>query len=153
MSPVDVAKLLRDALETQPTIIGQPNDDNHLALKEKLLEVLQTISYERADGFHHVVGVMQTEPPYRANHTGITFPIPKCLSLWDDKIAKDATVVEMKKAKAIHKACSKDYTFGRQLRIAARSSSALQWKRCTSSNSTMAPRSSTKSMCMTSSNT
>jgi hypothetical protein len=29
--------------------------------------------------------------------------------LWDNKIAKDATVVEMKKAKAIHNACAKDY--------------------------------------------
>jgi hypothetical protein len=44
-----------------------------------------------------------------ANHTSIAFPIPKRLGLWDDKIAKDATVVEMKKAKVIHKACSKDY--------------------------------------------
>jgi hypothetical protein len=109
MSPADVAKLLQDALETQPSIIGQPNYDNHLALKEKLLEVLQTISYERADGFHHVVGVMQTEAAYMANHKGIAFSIPKSLGLWDIKIAKDATVVKMKKAKAIHKACSKDY--------------------------------------------
>jgi hypothetical protein len=44
-----------------------------------------------------------------ADHNGTTFPIPKCLGLWDDKIAKDATVVEMKKAKAIHKAHPKDY--------------------------------------------
>ncbi len=44
-----------------------------------------------------------------ANHNGTAFPILKCRGLWDDKIAKDATVVEMKKAKAIHKACSKDY--------------------------------------------
>jgi hypothetical protein len=44
-----------------------------------------------------------------ADHTGIAFPIPKCLGLWDDKIAKDGTVVEMKKAEAICKACSKDY--------------------------------------------
>jgi hypothetical protein len=29
--------------------------------------------------------------------------------LWDDTVAKDASVVEMKKAKAIHKTCSKDY--------------------------------------------
>jgi hypothetical protein len=43
-----------------------------------------------------------------ANHNGTTFPIPKRLGLWDDKIAKDVTVVEMKKAKAIHKACFKD---------------------------------------------
>ncbi len=37
------------------------------------------------------------------------FSIPKCLGLWDNKIAKDATVVKMKKAKAIHKALAKDY--------------------------------------------
>jgi len=81
MSPVDVAKLLRDALETQPTIIGQPNDDNLLALKDKLLDVLQTISYDKAHGFHHVVGVMQTESAYMANHEGNAFPIPKRLGL------------------------------------------------------------------------
>jgi hypothetical protein len=52
---------------------------------------------------------MQTESAYMADHNGTVFPIPKRLGLWDDKIAKDATVVEMKKAKAIHKACSKDY--------------------------------------------
>jgi hypothetical protein len=105
-SPADVAKLLQDALDTKSTIIGQPNDDDLLALKEKLLDVLQTISYDKADRFHYVVGVMQTESAYMADHTGIAFPIP---GLWDDKIAKDATVVEIKKAKAIHKACSKDY--------------------------------------------
>jgi hypothetical protein len=57
-APADGAKLLQDALDIQPTIIGQLNDDNHLALKEKLLGVLQTISYNRADGFHHVVEFM-----------------------------------------------------------------------------------------------
>jgi hypothetical protein len=108
-SSADITKLLQDASDTQPTIIGQPNDDNLLALKKKLLDVLQTISYDRADGFHHVVGVMQTKSAYMDNHTGISFPIPKRLGLWDDKIAKDATVVKMKIAKAIHKACSKDY--------------------------------------------
>jgi hypothetical protein len=108
-SPTDVTKLLQDALDTQPTIIGQPNDYDLLALKEKLLDILQTLSYDRADGFHHVVGVMQTEATYMADHTGITFPIPKRLGLWDNKIAKDAAVVKMKKAKAIHKACSEDY--------------------------------------------
>jgi hypothetical protein len=108
-SPAEVVKLLQDALDTQPTIIGQPNDDNLLALKEKLLDVLQTISYDRTDGFHHVVGVIQTESAYMADHKGNAFPIPKCLGLWDNKIAKDATVVKMKKAKAIHKACAKDY--------------------------------------------
>jgi hypothetical protein len=99
-SPADVAKLLRDALDTQPTIISQPNDESLLALKEKLLDILQTISYDRADGFHHVVGVMQTEPAYMADHNGTAFPIPKCLGLWDDKIAKDATVVKIKKTVA-----------------------------------------------------
>ncbi len=102
-------KLLQDALDTQPTVIGQSNDDNLLALKEELLYILQTISYDRADGFYHVVGVMQTKSAYMADHTSIAFPIPTCLGLWDDKIAKDATVVKMKKAKAIHKACSKVY--------------------------------------------
>ena len=108
-SPAEVAKLLRDALDTQPTIISQPNGDNLLALKEKLLDILQTISYEMADGFYHVIGVMKTESAYMADHTSIAFPIPTCLGLWDDKIAKDATVVEMKKAGAIHKAHSEDY--------------------------------------------
>jgi hypothetical protein len=81
MSPADVVKLLQDALDTQPTIIGQPNDDNLLALKEKLLDILQTISYDRADGFHHVVGVIQTELAYMANHNGTALPIPKHLGL------------------------------------------------------------------------
>jgi hypothetical protein len=108
-SPAEVVKLLQDALDTQPTIISQPNDDNLLALKKKLLDVLQTISYDRADGFHHVVGVMQTKSAYMSDHKGNTFPIPKCLGIWDNKIAKDATVVKMKKAKAIHKARAKEY--------------------------------------------
>jgi hypothetical protein len=54
-TPADVAKLLQDALDNQPSIIGQPNSDDLLALKEKLLNVLQTISYNRANGIHHVV--------------------------------------------------------------------------------------------------
>jgi hypothetical protein len=106
MSSADVAKLLQEALDTQATIIGQLNDDDLLALKEKLLDVLQTISYDRVDGFHHVVGVIQTELAYMADHNGTAFPIPKRLGFCDDKIAKDAIVVEMKEAKAIHKACS-----------------------------------------------
>jgi hypothetical protein len=47
VSPADVAKLLQDTLDTQPTIIGQPNDNDLLALKEKLLDILQTICYDR----------------------------------------------------------------------------------------------------------
>ncbi len=69
-SPAVVVKLLQDALDTQPTIFGQPNDDDLLALKEKLLDVLQTISFDRADRYHHVVGVMQTESAYVADHKG-----------------------------------------------------------------------------------
>ena len=60
-SPSDVLKLLQDALDTQPTIVGQPNNDDLLALKEKLLNVLQTITYDRADGNHHIVGVIQSD--------------------------------------------------------------------------------------------
>ena len=108
-SPENVAKLLQGALDTQPTIIGQPNDDNLLALKEKLLKVLQTISYDRADKFYHVVRVIQTESAYIANQNGTRFPIPKRLGIWDDKIAKDMTMLEIKKAEAINKACSEDY--------------------------------------------
>jgi hypothetical protein len=96
-------KLLRDALNTQPTIVGQTNDDNLLALKEMLLDVLQTITYyDRADGIHHVVGVIQSNTAYKADHKVDSFPIQQHLGLWDDKIAKDATVVELKKAEAIH---------------------------------------------------
>jgi hypothetical protein len=70
---------------------------------------LQTISYDRADGFHHVEGDIQTELAYMANHNTTAFSIPKRLDHWDDKIAKDVSVVEMKKVKAIHNARSKDY--------------------------------------------
>ncbi len=108
-SPSDVVKLLQDTLDTQPTIVGQPNDDDLLALKEKLFNILQTISYDRAEGVHHVVGVIQSDTAYKADHNRVAFFIPKRLGLWDDKIAKDATVVEFKKAKAIHKACAEDY--------------------------------------------
>jgi hypothetical protein len=34
-SPAEVAKLFQDDLGTQPTIIGQPNDEDLLALQEK----------------------------------------------------------------------------------------------------------------------
>ncbi len=78
-SPSDVTKLLQDALDTQPTIVGQPNDDDLLSLKEKLLDVLQTITYDRADGTHHVVGVIQSNTAYKADHNGTAFPIPKRL--------------------------------------------------------------------------
>ena len=90
-SPSDVTKLLQDALDTQPTIVGQPNDDDLLSLKEKLLDVLQTVTYDRADGIHHVVGVLQAEAAYKADHNGDAFPIPQRRGLWDDKIDKNAS--------------------------------------------------------------
>jgi hypothetical protein len=106
----DVLKLLQDALRTQPTIIGQPNNDNLIALKEKLLNVLQTITYERADGIQNVVGVIPSDTAYKANRNGYSFPIQQHIGLWDDKIAKDVTVVvELKKTEAIHKARTEDY--------------------------------------------
>jgi hypothetical protein len=105
----DVVKLLQDTLDTQPTIVGQPNGNNLFALKEKLLNILQTISYNRADGVHHVVGIIQSNTAYKADHNGVAFPIPKRLGLWDNKIAKDTMMVELKKSKAIHKACAEDY--------------------------------------------
>ena len=77
--PSDVAKLLQDALDTQPTIVGQLNDDDRLSLKEKLLDVLQTIAYDRVDGIHHVVRVIQSDTAYKADHNGDTFPIPQRL--------------------------------------------------------------------------
>ncbi len=74
-SPAYVTKLLQGALDTQPTIISQQNDDNHLAMKEKLLNIVQPISYNRADRFHHVVGVIQTESAYMANHNSTAVKI------------------------------------------------------------------------------
>jgi hypothetical protein len=109
-SPSDVTKLLQDALDTQPTIVGQPNDDDLLYLKEKLLDVLQTITYDRTDGIHHVVGVIQSDTAYKADHSGTAFPIPQRIGLWGDNNDKDATVVELKKAKAMHKARAEDYS-------------------------------------------
>jgi hypothetical protein len=108
-SSSDVTKLLQDALDTQPTILGQPNDDDLLSLKEKLLDVLQTVTYDRADGIHYVVGVIQAEAAYKADHNGDKFPIPQHLGLWDDKIGKNVTVVELKKAEAMHKARAEDH--------------------------------------------
>jgi hypothetical protein len=151
-SPADIAKLLQDALDTQPTIIGQPNDDSLLALKEELLDVLQTISYNGAGVFHHVIGVRQTESAYMTDHNSIAFSIPKRLGLWDDNIPKDATVVEMR-PKQSTKLALKTTKFIRWLRTAARSSSTLQWRKCASTNSKMAPRSSTGSLRVTSLNT
>ena len=116
-SPADATKLLQDALDTQPAIIGQPNDDNLLRLKEKLLDVLQTISYNRADRCHHVIGVIQTESAYMADHNGTAFPIPKRLGLWDDKIAKDMTVVEIKRPKPSKKLAPKITAFGIRLKL------------------------------------
>ncbi len=89
--------------------LGKSNNDDLLSLKEKLLDVLQTITYDRADGTHHVVGVIQSDTAYKADHNGTAFPIPKRLGLWDDNIDKDATVVELKKAEAMHKARAEDY--------------------------------------------
>jgi hypothetical protein len=108
-SPSDIVKILQDTLNAQPTTVGQPNDDNLLALKEKLLDVLQTISYDRADGVHHVVSFIQSDTVYKVDHNGVAFPIPKCHGLWDNKIAKDVMVVELKKVEATHKACAEDY--------------------------------------------
>ena len=66
-STSDVLKLLQDALNTQPTIVGHPNNDDLLALKEKLLNVLQTITYyDRVDGIDHVIGVIQSDTTYKA---------------------------------------------------------------------------------------
>jgi hypothetical protein len=48
------------------------------------------------------------ESAYMADYESNAFPIAKPLGLWDDKIAKDAMVGKMKKAKAIDKACAKD---------------------------------------------
>jgi hypothetical protein len=133
-SPSDIVKLLQDTLDTQLTIIGQPNNNNLLALNEKLLDVLQTISYDRADGVHHVVGIIQSDTAYKADHNRVAFPIPKHLGLWDKKIAKDAMVVELKKAKAIHKARAEDYGIWKAPKMAARNSSAPWSKKSTSTN-------------------
>ena len=93
---------------SQPLLANQTTT-TFFSLKVKLLVVLQTVTYNRADGIDHVVGVIQAETAYKADHNSVLFPIPKRLGLWDDKFVKDAMVVEMKNAKAIYKACAKDY--------------------------------------------
>ena len=108
-SPSDVVKLLQDALDTQPTIVGQPNNNAFLALKNKRLDIVQTITYDRADSVHHVFGFIQSDTAYKADHIGDSFPILQRLGLWDNKITKDLAVVDLKIAKAIHKACAEDY--------------------------------------------
>jgi hypothetical protein len=69
-------------------MIGQLNDDNLLAQKKKLLDILQTISYDRADGFDHVVGVMQMESTYMADQKSNAFPILKCLASGTTRLQK-----------------------------------------------------------------
>ena len=64
-SPSDVTKLLQDALDTQPTIIGQPNDDDLLSLKEKLLDFKPLPTTER------MVSTMSSES---VSYTHLTLP-------------------------------------------------------------------------------
>jgi len=77
-----IVKLLQDALDTQPTIISQPNEDDLLALNEKFLDVLQTISCDRVGGFHHVVRFIQSETANMSDHGGIPhFPSQRGISV------------------------------------------------------------------------
>ncbi len=47
--------------------------------------------------------------PSNPTQPTVAYSIPQHHGLWDAKIAKDKTVVEMKKAKTIHKACAENY--------------------------------------------
>ena len=58
-SPLDVGKLLQDALDTQSTIVGQPNDNNLLALKEKAVSAEDKI----LNGLQVMVGALQKIHP------------------------------------------------------------------------------------------
>jgi hypothetical protein len=69
-----------------------------------------------------------------ADHNSTACPIPKHLGLFDDKIATDLTVVKMKKAKAIHKSCFKDYKIWKTAEDGCKTSSTPRWRKCASMN-------------------
>jgi hypothetical protein len=119
----------------------------------RLHDVLQTITYDRADGIHHVVGVIQSKTMHMADHGIIAFPIPKHLGLWDDNIANDATVAKMKKAEATNKACAKDYGIFKAVEEGYKKLLAWQWRGCTLLKRSMAPHHSTRFFCATSATT
>ena len=48
ISSLEIAKLLQDALNTQPTIVSQPNNNDLLALKKKLLDVLPNLYLQQS---------------------------------------------------------------------------------------------------------
>ncbi len=101
--------LFNEAFNVFTPIKGKPTDDDLLAIREVLLSILMVIPFDLLRGVHSPTALLADDTKYAAKHCGKKFMRPKCLPLYDDTIADNASTVVRVCAEAAHKSHLEDY--------------------------------------------
>jgi hypothetical protein len=85
-----------------PPLEGKQSNNDLLAIRETLLQLLMVIPYAQLSRVHSLMAILPKAGKYKAHH-GAKFVCLACLSLIDKTIADNATTVICVRAEAAHK--------------------------------------------------
>ena len=106
--PAELTLAIQKAPEGFTVIVDRPTDNDLIEIRQLLVPVLMKTTYDELTLQHNLSGVILPDESYEQIYKKGAYAIPPVIPLYDDNIDKDATRLEINRAKGKHKARRND---------------------------------------------
>ena len=97
--PAELALAIQKATEGFTVIVDRPTDNDLIEIRQLIVPVLMKTTYDQLTLQHNLLGVILPAESYEQIYKNGDYAIPPVIPLYDDKIDKDATRLEINRAK------------------------------------------------------
>ena len=104
IKPDELNLAIQKATEGFTVIVDRPTDNNLIDIRQLLVPVLIKQTYNELKLEHNLLGVILPAERYEQIYKNGAYVISPVVPLYDDNIDKDATRLEINRAKGKHKA-------------------------------------------------
>ena len=119
--PTEITLAIQKATEGFTVIVDRPTDNDLIDIRQLLVPVLMKTTYDKLTLQHNLSGVILPAERYEHVYKNGVYAIPPAIPLYDDNIDKDATRLEINRAKRNHEARRNDRQLYRTANNACRS--------------------------------
>ena len=102
--PADLTLAIQKATEGFTVIVDRPTDNDLIEIRQLLVPVLMKTTYDELTLKHNLSGFILPAERYEQIYKNRAYVIPPVIPIYDENIDKDATRLEINRAKGKHKA-------------------------------------------------
>ena len=106
--PADLTIVIQKATEGFTVIVERPTDNDLIEIRKLLVPVLMKTTYNELTLKHNISGVILPSKRYEQIYKNGAYVIPPVIPLYNENIDKDATRLEINRAKGKHEARRND---------------------------------------------